>query len=150
MTITLTQKERMLLEDLKSSEQICVVKYANYANLAQDKQLKTLFENHAKLEQQHLDTVNSLLNGQIPPMNQQNNVQQPQVDGNASLPVSDKDLCTDMLMTEKHVSSTYNTAIFEFTDKRVRDILNHIQKEEQQHGEAIFKYMETKGLYQPQ
>jgi len=150
LTITLTQKERMLLEDLKSSEEICVVKYANYASLAQDKQLKTLFENHAKLEQQHLNTVNSLLSGQIPPMSQQNNVQQPQGDENASLSISDKELCTDMLMTEKHVSSTYNTAIFEFADKRVRDILNHIQKEEQQHGEAIFKYMETKGLYQPQ
>ena len=34
----------MPLEDLKSSEEICVVKYANYASLAQDKQLKTLFE----------------------------------------------------------------------------------------------------------
>ena len=48
-----------------------------------------------------------------------------------------------MLMTEKHVSSTYNTAILNSPIKG-RDILNHIQKEEQQHGEAIFKYMETK------
>ena len=63
---------------------------------------------------------------------------------------SDKDLCTDILSTEKYISSTYNTAIFEFTDPQVRDVLNHIQKEEQQHGESVFKYMESKGLYQPQ
>ena len=52
-------------------------------------------------------------------------------------------------MTEKYVSGTYDTAIFEFVDTRVRDLLNHIQKEEQQHGEAVFLYMQSKGLYQP-
>ena len=50
----------------------------------------------------------------------------------------------------KYVSGTYDTAIFEFKDTQVRDVLNHIQKEEQKHGEAIFKYMESKGMYQPQ
>ncbi len=63
---------------------------------------------------------------------------------------SDKDLCTDMLMTEKYVSATYNTAIFEFKDASVRDVLNHIQKEEQKHGEAIFAYMQSKGMYTPE
>jgi spore coat protein CotF len=51
-------------------------------------------------------------------------------------------------MTEKYVSGAYDTAIFEFRVPQVRSILNHIQKEEQQHGEAIFKYMEKKGMYQ--
>ena len=63
--------------------------------------------------------------------------------------VSDESLCNDMLMTEKYVSGTYDTAIFEFKDPQVRDILNHIQKEEQKHGEAIFKYMESRGMYNP-
>lgn len=150
MTISLTNKERMLLEDLKSSEEICIAKYTNYANLAQDQQLKSLFANHAKIEQEHLNTVNSLLAGQVPAMNQDNQTQAPATNGNAELSVSDKELCQDMLMTEKHVSSTYDTAVFEFKDTQVRDVLNHIQKEEQQHGEAIFKYMESKGMYQVQ
>lgn len=151
MTVTLTQKERMMLEDIKSDEQICVEKYTNYANLAQDQQLKSLFANHAKIEQEHLNTVNSLLNGQVPNVNQSNqNVQQPSINGNAELSVSDKELCQDMLMTEKYVSRTYDTAIFEFKDTQVRDVLNHIQKEEQKHGEAIYKYMESKGMYKPQ
>jgi spore coat protein CotF len=76
--------------------------------------------------------------------------QQPfQPQGNsAGYSKSDKDLCTDMLMTEKYVSGSYDTAIFEFRDPQVRNILNHIQKEEQQHGEAIFNYMENNGMYQ--
>ena len=43
----------------------------------------------------------------------------------------DKLLCQDALSTEKYVSSTYNTSIFEFRDKNIRQVLNHIQKEEQ-------------------
>ncbi len=50
-------------------------------------------------------------------------------------------------MTEKYVSSTYDTAIFEQADSNVRQVLNHIQKEEQGHGEGIFKYMQSKGMY---
>ena len=38
MQITLSQKERLLLEDQKSHEQICIEKYSNYANQAQDVQ----------------------------------------------------------------------------------------------------------------
>ena len=53
-------------------------------------------------------------------------------------------------MTEKYVSGTYDTAIFEFRDTNARDLLNHIQKEEQKHGEAVFQYMQSKGLYQVQ
>ncbi|NLZ49852.1 MAG: spore coat protein [Clostridiales bacterium] len=163
MTISLTTKERYLLEDQKNHEAICIEKYNNYANLAQDPQLKALFSNHAKIEQEHYNTIQQLLNGQVPSLgNQQggaNNqqVQQPQVSNSFQPQVNtpnysttDKDLCTDMLMTEKYVSSTYNTAIFEFKDTQVRDVLNHIQKEEQKHGEAIFKYMESKGMYQVQ
>jgi len=159
VSLNLTSKERMLLQDQKSHEEICIEKYSNYANLASDQQLKNLFSNHAKIEQEHLNTINQLLSGQIPSTNNKqtgsniNQVQQQQglnsilQNNNSSYQSSDKSLCTDMLMTEKYVSNAYNTAIFEFKDTQVRDILNHIQKEEQKHGEAIFKYMESKGMY---
>lgn len=153
MNITLTSKERSLLEDQKKHEEICIQKYTNYANLASDQQLKALFSNHAKIEQEHLDSINQLLSGQVPNLNQQGG-------GKSSQPQSfqqhnpvtgyqatDKDLCNDILMTEKYVSGAYDTAIFEFKDTEVRDVLNHIQKEEQKHGEAVYKYMESKGMY---
>lgn len=63
---------------------------------------------------------------------------------------NDAALCNDLLITEKYVSDTYDTAICEFTDTNMRQALNHIQKEEQQHEEGIFKYMQSKGMYNPQ
>ncbi|WP_326907305.1 spore coat protein [Sedimentibacter sp. MB31-C6] len=170
-----TNKERMLLEDQKSHEEICIQKYSNYASLTNCQELKSIFKQNGQKEQEHLNTINQLLNGQVPSMNQQGGgsqqqqsqmQQQPQMQqmqGSSSFKPqssstssstnynnSDKDLCTDILMTEKYVSGAYDTAIFEFKDPQVRNILNHIQKEEQQHGESVFKYMESKGMYQPQ
>lgn len=173
-------KERYLLEDQKNHEKICIQKYSNYANLASDQQLKNIFKQNGQIEQEHYNTIDQLLKGQMPAMSQQGGGQsgssqsgsqqsgssqqsQPQMQsmvfqntnqsgsqGNSSFNTNDRDLCTDMLMTEKYVSGAYNAAIFEFRDTQVRNILNHIQKEEQQHGESIFKYMESKGMYQAQ
>lgn len=155
--ITLTQKERLLLEDQKSHEEICIQKYTNYANQAQDPELKQLFLQYAQEEEEHLNTLNQILSGTVPQMNQGNQQQQGQQQnqqmnfqstGSAGMEnASDKDLCSDLLMTEKYVSGTYDTTIFECTQKELRDTLNHIQKEEQQHGEGIFNYMQSKGMY---
>jgi len=165
--LNFTQKERQLLEDQKKHEQVCIDKYNSYANQAQDPQLKTLFTSYAGQEQKHLDSVNQMLNGQLPAMgqgNQQQSSSQPMsMQGNqqqSSLQSTsmqggmanqaEATLCNDMLMTEKYVSDAYNTAIFEFTDSNVRQVLNHIQKEEQQHGEGIFNYMQSNGMYNSQ
>ncbi|HEY8349764.1 MAG TPA: ferritin-like domain-containing protein, partial [Clostridia bacterium] len=75
-TISLTTKERMLLEDQKSHEEICIEKYSKYAQLASDPQLKNIFINNGKIEQEHLDTLNQLLKGQVPSMGQQGGSQQ--------------------------------------------------------------------------
>lgn len=159
MQITLTQKERTLLEDQKSHEQICIEKYNNYANKATDPQLKDIFNSNGKDEKAHLDSINQILNGTVPEMNQQQNSSQNVENNNTSTSntntspsasnsdLNDADMCSDILMTEKYVSGNYDTTIFECKDTEVRDALNHIQKEEQKHGEAIFKYMQSKGLY---
>lgn len=150
-----TTKERYLLEDQKNHEQICIQKYTNYANMVSCQELKGILQQNAQQEQEHYNTINQLLQGQMPSMGQsgggqqQGGQQQPfQPQGNSGYSNTDKDLCTDLLMTEKYVSGAYNSAIFEFRDPQVRSTLNHIQKEEQQHGEVIFKYMESKGMYQ--
>jgi spore coat protein CotF len=177
--ITLTTKEKFLLEDAKTHEQQCILKYDNYANLACDNQLKAVFRSNGQKEEEHLQTINQLLSGKVPNMSQnggqsgsqggkqsgqqggsgQQTEQMPQsqqasIDqsssGCASFKASDKDLCTDVLMMEKYVSGAYDTAIFEFKDAQVRDVLNHIQKEEQKHGEAVFSYMQSKGMYSTQ
>jgi len=156
MAINLTQKERMLLEDQKSHEQVCIKKYSNYANQAQAPQLKQMFNSYTGQEQQHLNTINQILSGQVPNMGQQQGQQQAgnqnaQSGGMAGMKnENDTALCNDMLMTEKYVSDAYNTAIFEFSDTNIRQALNHIQKEEQQHGEGIFNYMQNNGMYNVQ
>ncbi|MCR6546255.1 spore coat protein [Dehalobacterium formicoaceticum] len=165
MTISLTSKERSLLEDQKSHEELCIQKYTGYAMQASDPQLQNLFQNHAKIEQEHLNTINQLLSGQIPAMNQQQNQGQGQQQsqqqtqqstnsfqayGTPAFQPTDMEMCNDLLMTEKYVSGTYDTTIFESRDTQMRQVLNHIQKEEQEHGDAIFKYMESKGMYTPQ
>lgn len=57
----LTQKEKLYLQDALSHEHICVMKYNNYANQVQDTQLADTFRNLATREQQHIDTITSLL-----------------------------------------------------------------------------------------
>ncbi|UZQ51936.1 spore coat protein [Clostridium kluyveri] len=150
--VSLSNKERSLLEDQKSHEAMCIQKYTNYANQARDSQLKQLFLNNASIEQEHLNSINTILQGQVPDINNKQNTNNINSNMNSSSSsagsqVSDADMCKDMLMTEKYISGTYDTSIFEFKDTNVRDVLNHIQKEEQQHGESIYKYMESKGLY---
>ena len=145
----LTQKETMLLQDLKSQEQLCIDKYAQYANDSCDKQLKTLFSTIEKSESTHLYTENSLLSGTVPMMagggGEQSAPEASQCGDEEKQ--RDKFLCGDALAMEKHVSSTYDTAIFEFKDAGARDALNHIQKEEQQHGKRIYDYMAVNGMY---
>lgn len=157
MNFNPTQKERSLLEDQKKHEEICVQKYNDYANKAQDPQLKQLFQNNAKSEQRHLDTINQMLGGQVPNMqpqgqqaqqtNQFQQNQTAQAKAGFMQNKTDAALCQDMLMTEKYVSNAYDTSIFEFADTNARQALNHIQKEEQQHGEGIYNYLNSKGMY---
>lgn len=153
--IQLSQKETMLLKDMKSHEEWCIKKYNQSSEQAQDPALKQMFTNLAQVEQQHLNTINQILNGQAPMMNQTQQSSNPTLSNNKNVTSnmtsatsqSDLDLCYDLLNAEKYVSSAYNTTIFECQDRNVRSALNHIQKEEQEHGEAIFNYLKAHGGY---
>lgn len=146
-----TQKETELLKDLKDQEKLCVEKYSKYSAEATDPQLKNLFSQIAGIEQGHYNTIEQLSAGSVasPSASQQpmptftakyNPLQSPEKQ-------NDCYLCTDMLTSEKHVSSLYNTCIFEFRDQQVRNLLNHIQSEEQKHGKMIYDYMKTNAMY---
>lgn len=145
-----SQKETILLNDMRSQEQICIEKYGKYSAEACDSQLTDLFNQLGQTEQQHLQTLDQIASGNIPQMGGGQQQQAQAIKPSTCSPQDkekDKFLCTDALSTEKHVSSTYNTCIFEFVDPAIRDILNHIQKEEQQHGERIYNYMSVNGMY---
>ena len=174
----LSQKERMLLEDLKKEEDLCVIKYQNYAQQAQDSQLSQLFNKIAGEEHNHYETVNQLLQsgGQTQTGQQgqsgnkggkkpsqgggqsgqpQSGGQMGQASGQMNLSQmgsgsSDKYMLHDMLSTEKYVSSAYDTSVFESSQSNVRQALQQIQQDEQNHGEQLYQYMSSHGMYQTQ
>lgn len=213
--VQLTQKERSLLTELKSQEELCVQKYQGYSSQARDPKLQQLFSSLSQKERKHYDSITSILSGQIPNVQASSQSSQQSGQGSSSSMTSsqsgqsssssssqsgqsgsqsssqsgmrmtssqqgagsqsgqtsqswqmgssqtssssgstgstsisgDKALCMDMLSTEKHVSSTYDTVIFECADTNIRQVLNHIQKEEQEHGEQLFNYMQANGMY---
>lgn len=147
--LQLTQKEQELLKDMKDQEQLCIDKYTKHAQCAKDPQLKNLFSQMATTENNHLDTLNQICSGTVPTP----------AGGGEAMPTftpcnctecdkqNDKYLCSDALAIEKHASHLYDTCIFEFADENVRKTLNHIQKEEQQHGKMLYDYMSVNGMY---
>lgn len=150
--MTLTQKETSLLKDMKGQEELCIAKYKKYAEDAKSSELKALFTSMAKVEENHLQTITAMMGGTVPPapaqLENSNNAHCTPVQYASDADrQADSLLCQDMLSTEKHVSSLYDTSIFEFKDPAARKLLNHIQAEEQQHGEQLYAYMSCNGMY---
>jgi spore coat protein CotF len=150
MQIQLSQKERMFLEDGKLQEEICIEKYKNYSQQAQDAQLKQLFTKLSGEEQHHHDIINQMLQGQQPNLSHNQQTQQSSTQGNPQGAINnqnDKILCSDLLSTEKYVSGTYDIDIFESANPVVRQAIQHIQQDEQKHGQELFNSMNTHGMY---
>ena len=147
----LTSKETDLLKDMKEQEELCIKKYSKYAAEAKCPELKNLFSTISGHESAHLQSINEMLAGREPaspaPMSENNQMCQ----SCSYTSPQDKDydafLCQDMLSMEKHVSALYNTGVFEFKAPAMRKMLNHIQAEEQQHGEWLYAYMSCNGMY---
>jgi len=147
-----TEKEKSLLKDLKGAEELCAEKYTKYSETAKDPNLKNLFSQIASKEREHLNTITQMESGTVPA---------PAAGGGSTSPAftavyqagnnpdkqNDAYLCTDLLADEKYTSHLYDTCIFEFAEENARNILNHIQKEEQEHGKMLYDYMKTNSMY---
>ncbi len=235
---SLTQKEKMLLQDQAKHEEICIQKYSKYASQAKDQALRNMFNEFARDEQEHYNTIQGFLansggtqqagnqvgglgydqsraqshqpsrsyqetsleftgpelgrgsafgqrtvfGGQTPgtqqprgyaarqeeetiyraPQNMEGretmrqlgwanrdlSMETGQIGGGAGSGTQDeKSMLTDMLMTEKYISGAYDSAVFESSNQQLRTALQHIQQDEQKHGEGIFDYMQQRGLY---
>ena len=150
--MTLSQKESTLLADLKSPEQLCIEKYGKYEADAHDPCLKSLFKSIKSAEESHLSTISRIMSGEEVSTNAAPSAVSQQLECQMSAcseaeKKSDAFLCKDALAMEKHVSGLYDTTIFEFTSPALRDTLNHIQKEEQNHGEQLYEYMSKNNMY---
>lgn len=151
--MALTNKEKSLLLDNLNAEYLCIRKYEQYSAMASCPKLKQTFKNLAQKEQQHATTLTNILtsNGENPqsifasynsPQGDLSNMQ-------ASLGITDAQLLDDALSTEKHVSGSYNNAVLESVDAQIRQQLQHIQQEEQNHAETLFNEMKSRGFYNP-
>lgn len=149
----LTQKEESLIKDLQDQEKLCIDKYNYYAEAAKDPELKNLFNRLKTNEQDHFKALSQILD------NETNNISYerlnaaqytPQATYDETSNINDKEhdkfLCTDCIATEKYVSSAYNNDLFQFASTNVREALNHIQTDEQNHAEMIYKYKSINGM----
>lgn len=158
----LTQKECSLIKDMTDQEKLCSDKYRKSAKAAADPQLASLFTSLASVEDGHLNTLNEISSGSCPQTNSSGGSGSSGGANSGSAAGSsftayhtaetpekknDSFLCSDLLSSEKHASHLYDTCIFEFRDDCVRQTLNHIQKQEQEHGKLIYDYMKTNGMY---
>ena len=151
--MTLTQKEASLLQDLKSQEKLCIEKYGKYSEAACDTELKNLFSKIKTAEETHLQTITQILGGTevkteaAAPTAVSAKLECKMSTCNEQEKKNDAYLCQDALAMEKHVSSVYDTSVFEFTSPYLRDTLAHIQKEEQNHGEQLYNYLACNNMY---
>lgn len=147
----LSNKEKTLIEDNLNNEYLCIRKYRQYAAMASDPKLKQTFADLASKEEQHANTLKGILsqNG-ISSQNIFDSYVQPQGDlsnVSQSIGITDAQMLNDTLTTEKHVSSSYNTAVLESVDPNIRKQLQHIQKEEQDHAQTLFNEMNARRWY---
>ena len=144
----LNQKENQLVTELKNQEQLCIQKYDFYAKQASDPELKKLFKTLLKQEQTHYDMLQSLIDGTIPQITNRKPLAvdfEPEKTHNGSKEELefDKFLCTDLITTEKYVATDYNNDLFYFVSPEVRNVLNAIMTDEQNHAEMIWKYKQA-------
>ena len=152
----LSSKEETLLKDLKGQEQLCVDKYTRYSSEARDPQLKNLFSQIAAVEQGHFGLLTQIGEGNANPNASASSSVNSSVasDFTAKYTQGDSEdkkhdcyLCTDLIATEKHASSLYDTCIFEFRSDSVRKALASIQQEEQMHAKRVYDYMSKNAMY---
>ncbi|MGN0485360.1 MAG: ferritin-like domain-containing protein [Lachnospiraceae bacterium] len=151
--MVLNQKEMEAIKDLQTQEQSCVEKYHRYGCEAKDPILKDLFSQIEKEEKEHLDSLTSVLQGNVPQAdcNDSDGANyQPKATysmlGDTEDKKNDNFLVTDCIGTEKLVSSEYNSNVFRFGDANVRKLLADIQIEEQNHAEMLYKYKTVNGM----
>jgi len=143
----LKEKEITVIQDLQTQEKSCIEKYSKYAQQAKDPELKKLFENLSAKEQEHYNSLQQVLDGNVPDVDCNSSEganYNPTPTYDAATDSEDKKsdcfLATDCIGTEKLVSGEYNSDVFIFGDSGIRRLLADIQIEEQNHAEMLWKY----------
>ena len=115
----LKEKEITVIQDLQTQEKSCIEKYSKYAQQAKDPELKKLFENLSAKEQEHYNSLQQVLDGNVPDVDCNSSEganYNPTPTYDAATDSEDKKsdcfLATDCIGTEKLVSTEYNSDVF--------------------------------------
>lgn len=145
--MTLKQKEKETLKDLRTQELSCAEKYQRYSGYAKDKELKNLFKTLEQRERTHYDSLGQALQGKCPAADcndESGELYAPKATYDAGTESENKKndcfLATDCITSEKMISSEYNSDVFNFSQSDIRRLLADIQVEEQNHAEMLYKY----------
>ena len=151
--INLTEKERFIIQDLKSQEKLCIQKYAFYMEMAYDSELSDLFAKIKQSEEKHLASLNDVLNGNVAEADVNDDAAanyMPKKEYHATSSKAEKDhdsfLATDAITMEKYVSGAYNFDLFQFANNKLRKLLADIEVEEQNHAEMLYKYKKANAM----
>lgn len=151
--MALNQKEESLIKDLQEQEKLCIQKYTRYAEMANDQELKDLFNTLRENEISHYEALEALKSNDttVPTIKHLKAAEYcPKGTHSQSCHSRSKEddafLCTDSIAIEKYVSTSYNENLFQFSSSAVRETLNQIQTDEQNHGEMIYKYKTANGM----
>ena len=151
--INLTEKEKYIIEDLKSQEKLCIQKYAFYEEMAYDPELAELFAQIRESEEKHYNSLNRVLSGNVMDSDVNDDsgaTYMPKMEYHQSSNSAEKEhdsfLCTDAITMEKYVSGAYNFDLFQFGNSKLRKLLADIEVEEQNHAEMLYKYKTANGM----
>lgn len=160
----LTNKEIFLLEGERYQQQLAIDKYNNFALQVEDSLLKNLFSNLSKLEKEHLNMINNILEGKIPqtsnrhlhPYYENNNlISNDYINiGNITLSCMDNNfsefdklICFEALNTEELLHSTYSASSLEFEHTPFKTAFDIIIEEKENSLRHLNDYMIKKGMY---
>ena len=173
----LTSKEKTLIADTLTAEEICNQKYKYYSANASDQEVRDLFSDLVQQEDQHVQMLNDALNGNFDieaaqerssSFRQQSQKQSGKSDikmtnkksdmeiANTAMSakntkdvegLDDRQILQDSLMTIKHLSGNYDISILEAANNEVFQTLEQIQHDKHLHKQEIFQLMNQKGWY---
>ena len=148
----LSTKEKELLKDLRDQEKLCITKYDKYAASACSSELQTLFNSMAKVEREHHKTIVGMMDGKVEsaPSAISNSMTATAAAAHTRTRRAARTmrLCARICLLPKSMSRRfYDTCVFEFTNPQARKMLNHIQAEEQQHGQQLYAFMSNNNMY---
>ena len=173
----LTSKEKSLISDTLTAEEICNQKYKYYAANANDQEVRDLFSDLVQQEDQHVQMLNDALNGNFDveaAQQRSSSFRQKSTAGSSKSDVKmtnkkadmeiaktsmsaknttdvegldDRQRLQDALMTVKHLSGNYDISILEAANNEVFQTLEQIQHDKHFHKQEIFNLMNQKGWY---